>query len=211
MRALKIFYRVYGGKKRKFGLFKCEYCDKEFESLAKRDDTTILKSCGCMTNELKKNVTHGLTNHRLYRVWASMKNRCHNKKDKGYSNYGDRGITVCNDWRNSFISFYDWSISNGYEEGSSIDRIDNDSGYSPDNCRYTTTLIQNCNRRNFNKYGYFGVTKKGSKYLSYLSIDNKKHHIGSFDTIVEAGLARDVFILINGLQNQLNFKEYKCL
>lgn len=211
MRALSTFIKEYAGKRRKFGVFECDYCGKEFNALAKRDNTSIVKSCGCYTNELKKNTTHGLTNHKLYRVWASMKNRCHNKKDKGYANYGERGISVCSEWRNDFLIFYAWAIGNGYKEGKSIDRIDNDSGYSPVNCRFATPLMQNCNKRNFNKNGYFGVSKVGEKYLSHVSVDNKKKHIGSFETTKEAALARDLFVLINKLPNQLNFKEFKCL
>lgn len=210
MRVVKIFHKEYSGKKRKFGIFICKYCGNKFESLSTRDDTPLKKSCGCYTNELRKHCTHKKSNHKLYRVWVAMRDRCNNKTNKGYKNYGERGISVCREWKDDFMSFYRWSMENGYEKGKSIDRINNDKGYSPDNCRYTTPLIQNCNRRNFNKYGFFGVAKHREKYLAHISIKNKKRHIGSFDTIKEAALARDVFVLLNNLPNQLNFKEYKC-
>jgi hypothetical protein len=76
-----------------------------------------------------------------------MKQRCHNPKNSRYQDYGGRGITVCDEWLNSFTSFYDWSIANGYRDDLSIDRIDNDKGYSPDNCRWATVLEQNRNKR----------------------------------------------------------------
>ncbi len=174
MEAIVIFYKDYSGKKRKFGKFVCKYCGNVFESLATRENLSIKKSCGCYTNELKKNYTHGKSNHKLYRVWTSMKSRCNNKSDKGYKNYGGRGITVYKEWENDFMAFYNWSMNNGYKDGKSIDRIDNDKGYSPENCRYTTPLVQSCNKRNFNKYGYFGVAQKGNKYLAHVSVKNKK-------------------------------------
>lgn len=110
-------------------------------------------SCGCLSDEriAKLNFSHGKRRTRLYRIWSSMKTRCYNPKDEHYARYGGRGITVCDAWRNDFQAFYDWAIANGYDENAAygkctIDRIDNDKGYYPDNCRWADMKTQNNNK-----------------------------------------------------------------
>lgn len=96
------------------------------------------------------NKKHGLSDNKLYGVWNSMKYRCYNKNAHNYCNYGGRGIKICKQWIDNFLNFYEWAISNGYKEGLTIDRIDNDGDYCPSNCRFTTVLRQSNNtRRNF--------------------------------------------------------------
>lgn len=87
--------------------------------------------------------THGLSkNCRLYRIWCSMKSRCYAKSRAKYDSYQKKGITVCDEWRNSFLAFQSWAIANGYADNLSIDRIDNDKNYEPANCRWATTKQQ---------------------------------------------------------------------
>lgn len=107
------------------------------------------KSCGCLRREVTGNRArkHGMKNTRLNRIWRSMNYRCNNPNHKDHSVYYDRGITVCDEWKNDFKAFYDWAISNGYRDDLSIDRIDNDKGYSPDNCRWATAKEQRENQR----------------------------------------------------------------
>ena len=91
--------------------------------------------------------THGKRRTRIYRIWCAIKSRCNNPKTINYKYYGGRGIHVCKEWIYDFEAFYDWAMSHGYEDDLSIDRIDNDKGYSPDNCRWVTMKEQIINRR----------------------------------------------------------------
>lgn len=114
------------------------------------------KSCGC----LRKNVItkHGKVGTSLYTTWRGIKDRCYNKSVKAYKNYGGRGITMCTEWKKDFMSFYNWAIENGYKKGLSIDRINNDKGYCPENCRWVTRKEQNRNYRRNRILTYKGET-----------------------------------------------------
>lgn len=113
-----------------------------------------VKSCGCMKREqdrtnLTANHKHKMSRTRLYETWQGMKGRCYNPNDTRYDRYGGRGITVCDEWRYDFVVFCDWAMQNGYADNLTIDRIDNDKGYSPDNCRWADTETQ-CRNRSSN-------------------------------------------------------------
>lgn len=100
---------------------------------------------------------HGLSRHALYKIWKHIKGRCYCVTDKNYFRYGGRGITMSNEWYINPVSFYNWSMKNGYQEGLELDRIDNDKGYFPENCRWTTSEINGNNKRNNKKYLYQGM------------------------------------------------------
>ena len=112
-------------------------------------------SCGCYANKMlgDRKRKHGHRSSRLYSVWRSMKARCGNPNHKSYNNYGGRGIKVCDEWVSDFGLFYEWAMKNGYDECAdfsecTIDRINTNGNYEPDNCRFTTMKKQCNNRRN---------------------------------------------------------------
>lgn len=113
------------------------------------------RSCGCNSSRNTigdRSATHRKSGTRLYHVWRSMKSRCENKNTEQYKNYGGRGITVCNEWRNSFFNFYKWAMSNGYDPNAkfgecTIDRVDVNGNYEPNNCRWVSMSVQAKNKR----------------------------------------------------------------
>lgn len=98
------------------------------------------KSCGCLNSELasKRFTKTGESNHRLYRIWRNMKRRCYDNTFKAYKNYGGKGVLICDDWLKSFENFYKWAISNGYKDNLTIDRINVNGNYDPNNCQWIT-------------------------------------------------------------------------
>ena len=129
-------------------------------------------SCGCYIKEInrEKRITHNMTNTKIYRAWNSMKGRCYNKNNRAYKNYGGRGIDVCKEWLDDFMNFYNWSMENGYSDELSIDRIDNNKGYCPENCRWATIEQQQNNRRGVHKIEYNGETHSPAEWSRIIGI-----------------------------------------
>lgn len=139
-------------------LFKCE-CGKEVECRGSEVTRGGIQSCGCVMSDVKK--THGMSRTKIYKTWIQMRSRCTNPNDQSYSEYGGRGITVCDEWFNSFDRFY--SDMGEQKKGTSIERIDNNKGYSKENCKWATLLDQQRNKRT-SKWWYID----GIKYPSHL-------------------------------------------
>lgn len=116
-----------------------------------------------------KHVMHGLSHHRLNRIYYNMIKRCKPTSER-HHRYYDRGITVCDEWRNSFTSFADWAFSNGYRDDLTLDRIDNDKGYSPGNCRWATPKEQSNNMRRNHLLSYNGEVHTMAEWARILGI-----------------------------------------
>lgn len=139
------------------------------------------QSCGCgvVESTIRRNTTHGATGTRLYNIWSSMHNRCTNPNEKAYKYYGGRGIEVSSEW-SVFETFRDWSLSHGYDESLTIDRIDVNGNYCPSNCRWITLAGQSRNRTNNRQVTINGETKlitdwiKESPVSSYTVYDRMR-------------------------------------
>lgn len=170
--------RVKNRGRETFWLCQCD-CGNTKEINASRLRRGKTKSCGCYKSEYERKVnkdfgkfnkTHGMSNTRLYRIYNKMKLRCYSKTNDAYKNYGGRGITICQEWLDDFMNFYNWAMKNGYRDDLSIDRIDNDKGYSPCNCRWATRKQQANNTRSTIFLTYNGETKPASEWSEITGI-----------------------------------------
>ncbi len=160
---LTVLYRGDSRGKSTYWVCRCD-CGTIKEVAASTLKPGNTASCGChrrkVSAELARNLslTHGKSRTLLYRVWQSLRDRCNNSQAQAYAGYGARGITVCREWED-FTVFESWATLSGYKHGLTIDRVDNDKGYSPDNCRWTTMAQQNNNRRSSVYLTHNGETK----------------------------------------------------
>ena len=142
-----------GNRERYYWRCKCD-CGNEKEVRTDCLTSGLVKACGCLKKDQDKiNLTkyhkHKLSHTKLWDTYYGMKSRCYDKTDKRYSDYGGRGIEICPEWLENFENFVSWSLENGFDDNLQIDRIDNDSGYSPQNCRWIS-IKENCRNRRSN-------------------------------------------------------------
>lgn len=199
------------------GIYECPFCGKHFETEKQFINTGRTKSCGCQNTP---NIKHGLSDHHLSATWRQMKTRCFNIKHKQYENYGGRGITVCDEWKNDLKAFYDWSIKNGYIEPKmgirsklDIDRKDNNGNYEPNNCRWVSHSINLENTRLLHKNNKTGFRCVYQGYMNKKGINTWRmliRHNGilyrkyGFLSDTDAALAYNNFVIDNNTNHPLN-------
>lgn len=175
--ALTVLYRAENKGVKVMWHCRCA-CGKELDVWAHllKEGQKGQKSCGCMTKKILHDyhISHGETNSRLYNVWHGIRQRCNNPKDKGYARYGGRGIKLCKEW-DRYEAFKEWALENGYDEKAAhkkctIDRIDNNKGYSPSNCRWVSAKVQANNRTNNHWVTYHGETHTTAEWAEITGI-----------------------------------------
>lgn len=163
-------------------------------------------SCGCYKIECHR--THNESNTRLYNIWSNMKKRCYNINCPKYKIYGGRGISVCDEWRDSYIKFKEWACTNGYSDDLSIDRIDNNGNYEPSNCRWVDNSIQMRNRNPIGEIPYDGIVRDSTGYRAQISVDGKKiyiaHSVNDIEYLVKK---RNEYIISHNLDFKI--QEFK--
>ncbi len=190
-------------RKYRYGLYECQYCGKEFEANSNNIKVGNIKGCGCQRKGINK--THGLCNNKFYNTWRHMVGRCNNPKNKNYKDYGGRGIIVCEEWLDvrNFIAWAEATHPN--IEGVSLDRIDNDKGYPPENCTWSdkTTQVINQRMKKSNTSGYRGVSwhKAQNRWIAQIGIGNKLIYLGCASTALEAAKLYETYVRENGLEH----------
>ena len=163
------------------------------------------KSCGCLSLKIKKSrnkekcnfYKHGKTKTRLFNIWHSMKQRCLINTNRNYKLYGGRGIKICNEWlnkENGFINFYNWAINNGYKDNLTIDRINNNGDYKPNNCRWVSQKQQSNNRRTNHYITYNGETHTIAEWSDITKIKSStiSKRINKYKWSIEKSLTTEV-------------------
>lgn len=148
-------------------------CENKTHVVVRRDGLISgnTLSCGCLhSEELTNRLTkHGMSQSRIYKTWVGVQQRCNNERNPRFDDYGGRGITLCDEW-STFENFRDWALNNGYSDELSIDRIENDKGYSPDNCRWADSVTQQNNTRKNHHFTYGGETKTIAEWSRCLCV-----------------------------------------
>ena len=165
-------------------LCKCD-CGKVIETSQYRLIIGKTKSCGCFRKDFarEKSTIHGKYYTRQHNIWSMLLQRCYNKNNKRYKYYGGRGIAVCDAWKNNFQEFYNWAINNGYADNLTIDRIDVNGNYEPNNCRFVDMKQQASNRRFCRYFTINGETRCLSEWcriynLSYGTVHSRIYKYG---------------------------------
>lgn len=172
------------------------HCDCGTEKAVDAGSLRSGRSSGCIKCHPGRSNrrTHGEKRTRLYNIWSGMKARCENPNEAAYPRYGGRGIMVCTEWRSDFVAFRAWALENGYSPELTIDRRENDLGYSPSNCRWRTYTEQNRNRRNHKPVMFNGksvlISELADRYG--LPADILKNRITRYGWSIEKAISTPV-------------------
>lgn len=186
----------YVGKEGREYYWKCKCdCGNEAKVRGRTLRSGETRSCGCLAG--KNNRQHGEARSRLYITYRNMISRCYNPNNHEYHNYGGRGITVCDEWRNGIEGkkrFFEWAYANGYNDKLTIDRIDYNGNYEPENCRWADIFTQERNRRipknSTLKVRGVNYNKRDKRYIATIGFNAKHKYLGSYKTLEEATAAR---------------------
>ena len=198
-------------KSRRFGEFYCTYCNNIV--VLRKDAGTKAKSCKACSNivQAESNTTHGESKSRLYYTYIGMLRRCYTETDESYKYYGAKGATVCAEWKESYETFRDWALANGYEEHLVLDKDAKQANtankiYSPDTCVFIHKTSNASIKSSRNTSGYIGVSfhTESKKYTAVVAFNRVQNYLGLFDTALEAAITRDTYILDNKLEHTLN-------
>lgn len=201
---LTVVERLENQKQHPMFLCRCD-CGKTRKVLGQNLKSGRAKDCGCISQKLRNLhisqhsslKTHGFSKTRLYNIWLGMRDRCSRVKNQDYYLYGGRGIKVYDEWNNDFLTFRNWALSNGYENNLSIDRIDPNGNYEPNNCRWITLTEQAYNKRNTRKIYYKDNWKTASEWgkifnkPSYVVYNFAKRHEWRIDALINKGAANE--------------------
>jgi hypothetical protein len=198
---LTIIKRLPNRKGIVYWLCLCD-CGNYHEARGKHLKCGNIKSCGCLQKELtiKRSKTHGLTKDKLYKRFRSIIQRCHYKNSINYKNYGGRGIKVCDEWRNDFMTFYNWAHESGYQDGLWIDRIDNDGNYEPSNCRWVTPRKSASHKRTTSKHGVGVFKRLDGKFQVRVQAFGKRQCLGTFKNSKKAQQTYENYIKEHNLE-----------
>lgn len=172
--------------------FKCQCdCGNIYYAIPCDLENGSVKSCGCLQREISEN---SVSNDRLYYVWNGMRSRCYNPNNTRYESYGGRGIAICDEWLNDYEKFKEWAYSTGYNEAAekgecTIDRIDVNGNYEPDNCRWISIQEQQKNKRPSNEWKKRNIVKK--KRTSFVTFNGEC--ISKFELCQQFGISVETF------------------
>jgi len=168
------------------------------------------KSCGCYHKEIatQSSSTHKKSKTKIYKLYHGIKKRCYNENTVGFEYWGGKGIKMCDKWLSDFEIFETWALNNGYEEGLSIERLNNEEDYCPENCIFIPRNEQPLNqtKRKDNTSGYTGVYVRGKDkdiYYAMINFNKINNNLGTFSSKRKAVMARNYFIINNNLPHKL--------
>lgn len=190
-------------KKVRMAVFECTHCNMHFEAVVtkKAESQLFCKSCNGTSNK-KPN-----RDHKLYRIWADTKAKLTATNGHKIS-YLSKNIAMCDDWYYSYDTFFEWALSNGYQEGLTIDRIDNNGNYNPSNCRWVNWSVQIVNQRpikSTNTTGYKGIYKVSDHlWVANIRYEHNRYGLGSFPDPITAAKAYDSFVKLMGWPHSNN-------